>query len=66
MTSAPTGKHDADSIIIDMRRQQLMMILDSLRSLRGSIKNRPDLLYWIERAIAEAEAQLEIPPPSMH
>lgn len=66
MTSAPTGKHDADSIIIDMRRQKLTMILDSLKSLRGSIEDRPDLLYWIERAIAEAEAQLEAPGPCRH
>jgi len=66
MTSAPTGKSDADSIVIDMRRQRLAMILDSLKSLRGSIEDRPDLLYWIERAIAEAEAQLEAPVPRRH
>ncbi|MBB3655763.1 hypothetical protein FHX15_000976 [Rhizobium sp. BK650] len=66
MTSAPTGKHDADSIVIDTRRQKLMMLLDSLKSLRGSIVGRPDLLYWIEKAIAEAEAQLETPIPRMH
>ncbi|MBB3561882.1 hypothetical protein LVY75_10225 [Sinorhizobium sp. B11] len=66
MTSAPTGKSDADSIVIDMRRQKLTMILDSLKSLRGSIEDRPDLVYWIERAIAEAEAQLEEPAPRSH
>jgi hypothetical protein len=49
-----------------MRRQKLTMILDSLKSLRGSIEDRPDLLYWIEKAIAEAEAQLEAPPPRRH
>ncbi|MBB3388565.1 hypothetical protein FHT82_001288 [Rhizobium sp. BK275] len=66
MTSAPTGKSDADSIVIDMRRQRLTMILDSLKSLRGSIEDRPDLLHWIEKAIAEAEAQLEAPVPRRH
>lgn len=66
MTSAPTGKSDADSIVIDMRRQRLTMILDSLKSLRGSIEDRPDLLYWIEKAIAEAEARLEAPVPRRH
>lgn len=66
MTSASTGKSDADSIVIDMRRQKLTMILDSLKSLRGSIEDRPDLLYWIERAIAEAEAQLEAPVSPRH
>lgn len=66
MTSAPTGKSDADSIVIDMRRQKLTMMIDSLKSLRGSIEDRPDLLYWIEKAIAEAEAQLEAPTPRMH
>ena len=66
MTLAPTGKHDADSIIIDTRRQKLTTILDSLKSLRGSIEDRPDLLYWIEKAIAEAEAQLEAPSPRKH
>jgi hypothetical protein len=66
MTSAPTGKSDADSIVIDTRRQKLTMILDSLTSLRGSIEDRPDLLYWIEKAIAETEAQLQAPAPRKH
>lgn len=66
MTSAPTGKSDADSIVIDIRRQKLTTILESLKSLRGSIEDRPDLLYWIEKAIAEAEAQLEAPSPRRH
>jgi hypothetical protein len=66
MTPAPTGKSDADSIVINMRRQKLTLMIDSLKSLRGSIEDRPDLRYWIEKAIAEAEAQLEAPVPRRH
>ena len=66
MTSAFSGKSGDDSIVIDMRRQKLTMMIDSLKSLRGSIEDRPDLRYWIEKAIAEAEAQLEPPTPCRH
>jgi len=66
MTSGSTGENDADSIVIDSRRQKLVTILSSLRSLRGSIQHRPDVLYWIEKAILEAEAQLESPKPPYH
>ncbi|MEK1901698.1 MAG: hypothetical protein AAAB19_19240 [Rhizobium sp.] len=66
MTSAPTGKSDADSIVINMRRQKLTLMIDSLKSLRGSIEDRPDLRYWIEKAIAEAEAQLDPAAPRRH
>ncbi|MBW9052214.1 hypothetical protein [Rhizobium mesosinicum] len=62
MTSALSGKSGDDSIVIDMRRQKLTMMIDSLKSLRSSIEDRP----WIEKAIAEAEAQLESPIPCRH
>jgi hypothetical protein len=66
MTFAHPGKDDADSIVIDTRRQKLTTIVDTLKSLRSSIEDRPDLLYWVERAITEAEAQLEAPAPRRH
>ena len=48
------------SISIDETYENLASILVSLRSIRDNIPHRPEILHWIEMALAEAENQLLI------
>lgn len=47
-----------ENISLDAVENKLAEILNSLKSLEDNIQDRPEILYWIEQAIAETEIRL--------
>lgn len=54
------------NIAADETRRNLSTILDGLSALRLNINHQPEILYWIERAVAETENQLRMIAPPFH
>jgi len=50
----------------DETQRNLSSILDELSALRLNINHQPEILYWIERAVAETENQLRMIAPPVH
>ena len=57
---------DPLNITMDESLQSVSSILDALKAIRGNIEHRPEILYWIERALIEAENQLKVATTALH
>ncbi len=58
MASDTRSKSADESITLEDTQNGLSVILESLKNLEELIQNQPQILYWVEKAILEAEAQL--------
>ena len=58
MTSDAKSHATEDNISLKAVKNELVEMLNSLKSLEDNIQDRPEILYWIEQAISETEIRI--------